>query len=387
MAIRHRSSHGGERVGSYTRTYNGKTRYAGVVPQYSVCTDEIGRFGQENYFDLAKILIHGGRINGVLNPGSTTAEYTFNNYPCTLSRLTGTYLPNLNPPSSAFRDVYGAIASMHPGEPSVSLPVFLFELKDVPWMLRNAAKRAKQLEKAARNPSIRGVTSFLASPKARAEDYLNYQFGWSPLLRDLVDLTDIGPLIAKRMKSLSSAKRKLIRRKRSLGEWSETTEAWHPANATAYTPWAYCTKTAFAKKWVSAKFSIPDSVSGNLMRDDPWLAARIELGLDASLTHVWDALPWSWLVDWFADIGGLIHTKANRFGIRYQGGSVMYETQRRLRARVFDTQASIRTSPIDTIAVTKSRVPAGYVPIDFRGLNGLDSRQLGILSSLAVTRV
>lgn len=115
------------------------------------------------------------------------------------------------------------------------------------------------------------------------------------------------------------------------------------------------------------------------------------IGWQATPAVIWDLAPWSWLVDWFADIGD-IFTNASDFGmdglvLRY-GYAMGQQTKTRnvVTSRLF-TDNSVAAGPFSTryVVTRKQRIRA--TPYGF----GLDSTtftpyQWAILASLGMTR-
>lgn len=146
--------------------------------------------------------------------------------------------------------------------------------------------------------------------------YLNYQFGWKPFVKDLIDWFNTIKKIDKMVRYARDHNGKWIRRKGNLRN-EQTTEVKYVAsccnpllNTYFHNPAAQTrvvTKT-WDKIWFVGvmKFYIPD-----LDQDpaDSVLTSRLLrrlYGLELGPSVVWELTPWSWLTDWCLNIGNII---------------------------------------------------------------------------------
>lgn len=195
------------------------------------------------------------------------------------------------------------LANVNPSNPTVDLPVFLFELRDFPRML-------KQLGDVLRHRT---------KPSDAAGAYVAYSFGWAPLISDVGKLLDLSKVVNDRFKYLSKISAKGgARISRSLDNTTDTlsTSQYNLSGvygSTSNLIEATQQVTERRKVWgVATVASHPSPVQ----LDDPqMLAARSALGLNLSAASLWEALPWSWLIDYFVNVGdyldatrGFIHS-------------------------------------------------------------------------------
>lgn len=304
------------------------------------------------YFLTQTITATAGTIHG------TYAGVTFNGYPFTVATHPGIASPSV--PSIA-----GDLARTNPSKPIVDVPIFLFELREAPNLIRIAG-----------NNLIQKIAS----------SNLNYQFGWKPLLSDLSGLLNLQSSIDKRAAHLSylhanggqKVSTKKARVTRSDSGW--TTVAF-PGDGSSLQAQYH----GFAERWVTSSWvPIYDPRTGiptiNQIRQQ---AFRSTLGLTIDLSTVWNALPWTWLIDWFSNVGDFLETKRNICGFVPGPAWQMYHTESTAAYRYVGGSLT-KTLPSYT-SVRKERTSASpsvlsaSVPI-------LTNRQLGILASLAVTR-
>jgi hypothetical protein len=201
-----------------------------------------------------------------------------------------------------------ALANLNPNAPAVDLPLFFFEFKDFPRMLRNLG----DILARRRKPTLPG------------ESYLAYSYGWEPLFRDSMTLFALAKGIQDRMAYLARMESG-TRVRRSLGKGTVL-------NAVAVGGGTYgddfrgtlitadVTTSETYKAWFTANGRLLDPLPpSSEARFD--LAVKLLLGLDLSRTRptsastLWNALPWSFLIDYFANIGDYL--QAYRGVIRY----------------------------------------------------------------------
>lgn len=172
------------------------------------------------------------------------------------------------------------------------LPTFL-ALKDLPGAIRGLLKDYRTL----------------------GSEYLNVVFGWKPFVKDLQDLYKAMKNVDAAISKLKAQNGHIVRRRANLHEDMTTSQSGADSNLayvnvrgapgnvfgdagrTSYT----LTTTTYTKVWYSAayRYWIPDTASWQ------WNAgARAALfGLTPTPGRLWAALPWSWLSDWFSDVG------------------------------------------------------------------------------------
>lgn len=191
-----------------------------------------------------------------------------------------------------------ALARTNPAKPIVDLPLFLFELRELPRALRDLGR---QLDGAARSDP--GGT------------YLSYQFGWAPLFSDLRTLLSLVKETEKRIKSLKED----ARHQRSKGglpgrSWtvSDKTYRWSYGGSGMYVRYR---RTYEETNWYSTAYYVDPSDLPSLT-DSGYERMQWALGLKVSASTVWNAIPWSWLIDYFSTIGSFM--EANRGNIPWK---------------------------------------------------------------------
>lgn len=238
------------------------------------------------------------------------------------------------PAPSAFSTAYWltrALANMDPYRPLVDLPLFLFEFKDFPAMLRHAGR----------------VLSFRGGGKAKPEDgpgaILAYQFGWAPLVSDVLSLFNLAKSIDDRMRYLRNLE-KGSRVRRSLGKH----EIPRLGDPISYSTFALNTGSFAYRADVATKETTKVWYTANAKLLEPLpedfgelrvLSAKIVTGLTFRPWSVWDYLPWTWLIDYFLNIGDLLEARGALCSLRVTRLCLMSTTE------VIRSHSNVRTAP------------------------------------------
>lgn len=225
---------------------------------------------------------------------SPTTRWVFDGYvPSNFRSASDVTYPSI--PSASYW-LTRALANMNPNRPGISLPLFLFELRELPGMIRDLGNVLR------RRPGLRDV------PNA----HLAYEFGWRPLVQDALSLFGLASSISERIKYLKRLESGgHIRRTLFDGETARSTQSnaiQLGSNALGYCITADIETVDKLKVWYTAnaqlQTKLPDGDELQL------LALKTQLGLTptAIVSSVWGALPWSWLIDWFINIGDVMES-------------------------------------------------------------------------------
>lgn len=182
-----------------------------------------------------------------------------------------------------------ALSNINPNVPIVDVPLFISELRELPAMLQDVGK-------------------FLSHGKSAgglARGNLEITFGWAPLVRDLNSLLHLTYAMEK---SLERTKR-FARTQKVGGKLGSYSHSW-PTGTKTITPtigqqliFSMSTK-ANVEVWFSGKlepnFTVPT------FDYSPRAQIARALGLEISMSTIWEMIPWSWLVDYFATIGSFL---------------------------------------------------------------------------------
>lgn len=187
-----------------------------------------------------------------------------------------------------------------PTKPIFSAGQFYAELRDIRKMAKVAYNIASAIKQGA------------------GAIYLSYEFGWKLFARDVRDLFDFAKKAEKRVAFLRKNNGKWIKRKGTVEHSLDTVETeitsiLYPTLPSYFYPGFAASKTrkrvlTLNYVWYEGamRYYIPDLevdpassvINSRVLRH----LAQLELG--PSL--VWECLPWSWLVDWFSNVGDVM---------------------------------------------------------------------------------
>jgi len=307
-----------------------------------------------------------------------------------------------------------------------SLYVFLKEIGDTVPMLQTTAKalgikyQSADFYKTVATDYGSQVVHFgsrLSSrdmkPKEIAEHFINHEFGWAPFLGDLKSFFTTYLDASEIIKKISDENGKWVRK--SVGVTKDVSdvvisETVLPFNSVSYaTPcfpvgfpsyfftsppsWSITEKTSLSIH-ASGKFrfyrpefdvTLPDYTSAwnQVMR-----YVKI-YGLEVNPYHVWQATPWTWLVDWVTNIGSYIQRMSDTLEDQV-AAAYFYITAHKRVERTLTVKLPF-TSGLKTLSFVRSysskqRVSADS-PYGFRvSWDSLSPERLAILGALGITR-
>jgi hypothetical protein len=237
-----------------------------------------------------------------------------------------------------------------------------------------------------------------------AGDYLNYEFGIKPLINDVQGISKSIVEAAVRLKQLERDSGRLVRRKFDFPIRREELRS----TVTSFTPVGWSNTYLWrdfranrqenyynleTKRWFSGAFTYHLDL-GERQRNQLYAAAdnaRLLLGVKLDAEVLWNLAPWSWLADWFGNVGDIMtnvsHFSRDRLVMPY--GYLMCSqsaTRRAITTLNWNDPAAPRQLVDYASFIRKQRRPAH--PFGF-GLSDmmLDTRQTAILSALGITRV
>lgn len=191
-------------------------------------------------------------------------------------------------------------ARTNPSREEVSIPNFLYEMKDLPHMIRNM----KNLTPLLRNLKHRND----AAMSAVASQYLGYEFGWKPLVSDISQLLQFQSQVDRRILELNRLYSGTgLKRRLNLFDANMT----ESRNLTVESAYGYTIRVrqdtvTRTRSWGTIRWR-PTVVPKDIGHQQLGRTARKlvhgihHLGVDA--TQAWNMLPFSWLGDWFGNFG------------------------------------------------------------------------------------
>lgn len=262
-----------------------------------------------------------------------------------------------------------ALAAVNPDKPIVDLPLFLFELRELPSLIRSLGISLAGGRGASRNVG---------------DAHLSYQFGWAPLFNDLSSLLNLAQETEKRIDRLKRANK----RKRISGNLPGYSHSWTTGRTYFRNHISYVYDYSVSQKnWFVGTYDVPDlptldsSGIGRLSR---------ALGLSGSASTIWNAIPWTWLIDYFTNIGDYMaamrgNTRWSMTNLCVMSHTVVKATARRSSyypSRWESTNAHIYGGGT---WVTKERQVSPIVVPRFTFTPFLSGQQLANLGALAVS--
>jgi len=168
-------------------------------------------------------------------------------------------------------------------------------------------------------PSMIGSTllrSRVGFLRGLGSEYLNFEFGWKPLVSDVRSAAKAIIESEKILTQLTRDSGKNVRRRRHFLPTIEVTAATHTLgqprgleNGYYYNSpsWTRLTDEYRRDTWFSGAYTF-EYDPGNLTEISRIATqARLLYGLQLNPEVLWNLAPWSWLVDWFANVGPLLH--------------------------------------------------------------------------------
>lgn len=201
------------------------------------------------------------------------------------------------------------LAGTNPFRYEYSVPVAIKELVEVSQMFSLAAKT---------------FTAFFGGA------YLNYRFGWSAFAKDIEALCGLTTAIERRVREFNSlAEHGSLRRNMKLGKLTDEESIY---NKLIYSSGGVSVRVTnrirrSRKVWGSVTWKVNSGVVLPVKPLEQFnLAVRSALDLDAlDAATVWELIPWSWLVDYFTNIGNSLKARGHRLEVTPHDICIMRE--------------------------------------------------------------
>jgi hypothetical protein len=277
------------------------------------------------------------------------------------------------------------VAISNPSKPMVDLPVFVFEMLDLPELLKNTGDLLLKPKSQTARDAISGM---LNDPKV-ASTFLTWEFGWAPLISDTFKLLNFVSNVEKRMDELRALYRgKGLRRRVQFQTQRavENTPNLLVQSAGGFSVHADEEISTYRESWGTIRWKpdVPNIPSDRVMLAN---AIRSANGLYFDIASAWEAMPWSWLIDYFTYIGAHINGNRNNVGAHPGDASIMTHTQTnaylKLRSHTALNVTSLASLRMDTKVRTIQMVDSSTALARIPFLSG---KQWSILSSLAISK-
>jgi hypothetical protein len=256
------------------------------------------------------------------------------------------------------------MAATNPSRPVVDLPIAVAELKDLPQLIHDSGKRFLQRAAGAN---------------------LKYQFGIAPLASDLAKLTTFQSFVSKRVERLTKLRDKGLRSTLPIGSYSNQKQEWVSLNSFGVGWSEIINFTTTQKVWGHIRW-FPQENHRMPTTDEEMrrLAINATLGLTFDASTAWNLIPWSWLVDWFSNVGDYFTAHRNIVPASCSPVQVMRETKvSNFGPSYVDSWGQLYTGVHYKRTMKSRRLSNASLSAHLPFLSG---RQLSILGSLAVLR-
>lgn len=364
------------------RSYGAYDGTAGIYPNLvsrdgligrSSIWDEVERIKRDQPLTVSHLHTEGGILNFKIKftTGSIKEATNFPiGYFATPRSITRVADPDQ--PSNAYLGTL-LIARTNPSRPVVDLPVSIAELRELPDLVRSAG------------------TNLI---KKAASGNLKWEFGVKPLISDIKGLLEFQKRFDNRRKLFEKLREKPICRKVKLYESVVADSSFTGTVTTNSSPTTIqCShrrvrKSTDRKVWGYVYWYPDPTFKKEVWSNDDLARAarRAVLGLTIDFKTAWELIPWSWLVDWYSNVGDWLLANRSLIPVRYRTPRLCYHY---ISSETFAMSNNNWLGPLGGLTTsvmtekfrtpTSASLPSAYIPM-------LTARQIGILGSLAVLR-
>jgi len=248
-------------------------------------------------------LVHTQGVQGVFYPYTHPVQVSYPSWTSQVQTLSGLYPTGYK--------------KARPGNPVASAGQFLIELRDLPTIpFKNGFFRDGSLRGVPLTEVPVRLRQQLLNYRNLGSEYLNVVFGWMPFVSDLRKMYNLWQDIDKRIARLVRENGQAVRHRATVEDSTSTTQSSQASNSPYFgvlgAPPAWMTGNSLyssvtrttVKSWFvgSFRYYVPDIGSSE------WTsrAKRALFGLSPTPELLWEVLPWSWLIDWFSNVGDVI---------------------------------------------------------------------------------
>lgn len=256
---------------------------------------------------------------------------------------------------------------------------------------------AKAAGRTPRGDPRRGVARSLGS------EYLNYDFGWRPMVDDAQKLLEAQTNIQRRIDAWRRSNGNTMRRRLSLLNDITTTSTRMGSDNVgafiggvgAFGTWRGNAQRIITEQrsvWFAAGFRVRLPSSNQEPRNMAVIRAGL-LGAIPTPADAWALMPWSWMVDWFGNIGDVLENIFDPLQFSYAASyaCIMQRTESKTMVQVSASQVdpSVTSAHVSVGAesgtITKYRSAAS--PYGFGvTFDGMTASQAATAAALGISR-
>lgn len=236
--------------------------------------------------------------------------------------------------------------------PVVDVPLFIYELKDFPAMLKHVGDLL-----------VKGI-----HPRDAPDAWLAYHFGWAPLISDLKTLHYLAESINARIQRLANLRRTM--RVRAKLDFIKQAKYYEKVATDVINSENFLRRTHIdytAEIWGSMRLKPTqqnlDSLNG-LIAEYAKRDSKYDFALGLRTLRpatLWNAYPWTWLLDYFANIGDFLEASYGIFPLQYSNLNLMAHSEFRYKSEMDEPSPRYKVVTCEKTYSRKQRYVQGIV--------------------------
>lgn len=216
-----------------------------------------------------------------------------------------------------------------------------------------------------------------------AQANLLYQFGWAPLISDLVNLYRFQTEFDKRVKEVERLRKRGLRRTIQIGTYQNVVEDIVFAQSLFRFIAVPYTKVTTEEVWGYIVWSPDADLPPTSSPEMRALLRNTITGLKIDPYLLWELLPYSWLTDWCTNASEFMLANRNMVPATHGPVQVMRRKTTSFTSKGYDDPSdNLTMTPIHCTSVSKGR--SIYSPAFTAQLPFLDERKMSILGSIGL---
>lgn len=207
-----------------------------------------------------------------------------------------------------------------------SVPIFLAEGRKTVQMIAEAAKKLAEAYRQFRRGNFRRVAELLGipTPRGNANNWLQYQYGWSPLIKDLTGLAELAAQqielggrkprfkVFTKVQETGTAYKTGGNNNDGFGGFGGYTESFTSNTAPEF----------IGRAWLFLEVEYSDAA----------LASQLGFGGFFDIASVaWELVPFSFVFDWFVNVGETLEAMSALKGLKVLDGGCSLEQRSKTR--------------------------------------------------------